>query len=126
MKNADDIIKFRFTAYLVTSVQNHKRYLEKIDIKKSKEVLSENLDNIASAFDIDEYSYLFKLAEFSDPHVQVAFDRLKEKELQVIILHVIEGLSIKEISEMLGLKYKTAHSIYSRAMDKIRDEVRRT
>ena len=46
---------------------------------------------------------------------------LKQEEVDIIILHVVDGLSFKEIARKKNLKEGTVRQTYNRALDKYRE-----
>ena len=52
--------------------------------------------------------------------LDVALQQLPVNERQVILLH-IEGMSMREVSEVLGLSASTTYHLYSRALRKLRE-----
>lgn len=49
-----------------------------------------------------------------------ALDRLPLEQLDVVVLHVFEGLTFREAAEVLGIPPDTAASRYRYALDKLR------
>ncbi|MEI5908188.1 sigma-70 family RNA polymerase sigma factor [Bacillus spongiae] len=56
--------------------------------------------------------------------VRDLIERLNEEEKSVVILRFYEGLTFKEISEMLDMPLGTAKTILYRALDKLRNELK--
>ncbi len=49
-----------------------------------------------------------------------ALDRLPDEQLDVVLLHVFEGLTFREAAEVLGIPPDTAASRYRYALEKLR------
>lgn len=47
---------------------------------------------------------------------------LTSKEVEIIILHAVDGYTFKEISSFINIPHKTVNKIYERAIKKIRKE----
>ena len=52
-----------------------------------------------------------------------ALTRMNRRALEIIMLHDIEGYSLKEVSEIEGIKYATVRTVYSRAKKKLREMI---
>ena len=50
-----------------------------------------------------------------------ALDRLPSDQLDVVVLHVFEGLTFREAAEILGIPQDTAASRYRYALEKLRE-----
>jgi RNA polymerase sporulation-specific sigma factor len=55
--------------------------------------------------------------------IQLVLDTLTEKQRRIIKLHYEEGLSMKKISECLGVHYQTVFKTKTAAMKKIRKNI---
>ncbi len=52
-----------------------------------------------------------------------ALMRMNKKALEIILLHDIKGYSLREVSEIEGIKYATVRTVYSRAKKKMREMI---
>ncbi len=60
-----------------------------------------------------------------DPaELTTALDRLPQEQLEVVILHVVEGLPFKEIAEITDCSLDTATSRYRYALEKLKEFLR--
>ena len=50
-----------------------------------------------------------------------ALTRMNSKALEIIMLHDIKGYSLKEVSEIEGIKYATVRTVYNRSKKKLRE-----
>lgn len=127
----------RFTAYFLIALRNARvKYLT----KKSKDRFVFSLDSLleyTSEIDIPQLvtydlfeSIPLKETSFedivSDDLLLNAILQLKERERQILYLHVIQRKKFREIAEIMGVKKKTLEKCYERAIKKIRSNLEGT
>ena len=109
--NVNNSIKY----YLLNTARNLAiQYLE----KENKIIKCENIEEIGEYNNFDSH---IKYLELIDDLKQV----LTENEVRIIVLHVIEGYTFKEIGEKLKVNSKTVNKIYERAIKKYRNNKER-
>lgn len=116
----EKIIRYRFTAYLKKSIQVCKsKYRKKTNyIRKSELPLDgyykEVIDNINSP---SKESEKFEIQVFFN-------DTMPERDKKILIMHIIDGFTLKEISEILNINYDTVRKSYYRNKKKIKEKFR--
>ena len=79
---------------------------------------------------MEEHEFLL-IQDFDYPDLQAeneilinALNKIKEKELYVLLAHVIEEKNFKVIAAELGIGYKGAAAIYYRTIAKLKNLIR--
>ena len=113
------------------------KFLEKLDSYKEKNVLS-YLITIAKNLAINEYNKrkrITKIDDFSDfsyyDHIEIKLERreaiskalsiLDNDELNIFLLHVLEGLTHKELAIVMDKPLGTISWLYARAIKKMKE-----
>ena len=121
MDNQERIIQYRFTAYLMESIKNHKtKYVRKKEIRQQIETLVGDFNEILTDLPVNNESN--SLAP-ENAAFEKALEKIKARDMQILVLHLLEKYSLKEISVLLDINYNTVTSSYSRAVKKIRSEM---
>lgn len=120
-----NILQNQFTAYLVTAAhRKNVQYLHAKSRRLEKEIL----------LDIEENHTKFQVEQDMMPHLPLmdqleseklrqALKGLKEREIHILTMKVMNERSFQEIADETGLGYKTISSIYYRLIQKLRAEL---
>lgn len=76
--------------------------------------------------DYDEADIQAKDDSNETPLLDIAYKVLKEKELSIVILHVVNQIKLVEISKMYKISSGTTRWIYSNALNKIKKYLERS
>lgn len=63
------------------------------------------------------------LEQLESGQLRYALEQLKEREIRILTMKVLDERSFQEIADETGLGYKTISSIYYRLIQKLRDEL---
>lgn len=125
-KNKDEILKNRFTSYLLTSAQH--RRIDYIREMESQKIICELLDTAfyPQSFDleIEALKELPVLIALENEVLLAALMELDEKERCVLLKRVIDDISLEELAELLGISYKGAAAAYYRVIRKLKSKMR--
>lgn len=122
--NGNDL-HYRFTAYLTKALDNAgQRYIEKSKDDKHKLVSLEQMmeagADFSSSVDVDTTAFLHNFEQLiENDALCLAILELTGKERQIISLHIIYKVPFTEIADLMGVKYKSVYSIYTRALKKL-------
>lgn len=119
------ILSFTFTyllsAYLMESIKNYKsKYIQKKELRQQIETLVGDFNEILPE----------RVANYTDDDLDLqntafekVLEKIKERDVRILILHLLENYSLKEISALLEINYSTALSIFNRTKKKIKSEM---
>lgn len=122
--DAEDVFSETFLAYFkkdraFESEEHRKAWLIRVTINCAKEFLGNKTPwaelNEELAEDPDRSSVELRM------DLREAINRLRPEYREAILLYYIEGLSVKEVAEVLGRKVDTVKVHLSRAREKLRD-----
>lgn len=106
-------------SYIYNTVRN-----KALDYKKHQAVKRRNMPHLRL---VKESSIKMDDEIFEDPdfveRVQKAVKKLPERAREVYLLHRSEGLTYKEIAEVMGISVKTVETHMTRALKKLRDSL---
>lgn len=104
--NVQNSIKY----YLLNAVRNMcLQYLE----KENKLVKFENIDEVGDDNDFESHVDYVELVDDLNKE-------LSELEVKIILMHVIDGYSFKEIGKKMNINHKSVNKVYERAIKKYR------
>lgn len=121
-----NVLQNQFTAYLMTAIKRRKISYQ---MKKSKQLQSEiSLDAENQLLPISNESDLLGnfslLDQIESSQLQRALSQLKERDLQILLMKVLEEQSFSEIADTVGLGYKGTAAVYYRLIQKLKKELR--
>lgn len=120
-----NVLQNQFTAYLVTAVHRKKiQYIQAKSRRIKNEIpldIEENRKEFQMEQDMLPNLPLFEQIENGE--LRQALNRLKEREIHILTMKVLDERSFQEIADETGLGYKTISSIYYRLIQKLRDEL---
>lgn len=106
-------LKTSIKYYLLRSAHNLAiNYLQKN--RKNVQFADEDISNLV--IDSSQYKSHISYTELVSDLLKV----LSDKEVNIILLHVVEGYSFKELEQLVGIKSKTLNKVYERAIKKYR------
>jgi len=122
----DNILQNQFTAYLIRAVRNRK--IQCFQQRAKLNNLETILETQASFFwplpDDEPTDRLPVIDLLENTQLQKALHRKKERELYILFARTLHEKPFDEIAHELGLKVKTATSIYYRLIEKLKAELR--
>lgn len=120
-----NVLQNQFTAYLVTAVHRKKiQYLQAKSRRLQRELPLDTLEN-RKEFQIEQdmTPHLPLFDQLESGELREALLCLKEREIHILMMKVLDERSFQEIADETGLGYKTISSIYYRLIQKLRDEL---
>ena len=125
-KGQDNIAQNRFTAYLLVSLRNTRKvYLDKLTLIQVHEAPFEIRDSGAYfVYEPDMLESLSVMDQLEDDALRAYLLRVRQRDLHIFIGKVIEGKSLRELSEELGLGFNTVSTAYHRLIRRLRTELR--
>lgn len=122
----DEILRNRFTAYLLTAIQRRRKdYLQ--HLMKNMEIggLLESREG-DEYYDIEdeELAEMPLMMKLENQELLLALQQLGERERYVLLNRVLEEKSFEMLSLELGLTYKGVSAIYYRAVQKVKKRMR--
>ena len=112
------VLQNQFTAYVKKAIHNKRvRYLS----CKQKYTYFECSMTVLEPYIVDPRDIFHEFAEIEI--IRQALGDIPVKERQIILMRVIEGKSVGEIAEGMGISYRAATSLYYRGMKKLRDRL---
>lgn len=120
-----NVLQNQFTAYLVTAVHRKKiQYLQaKSQYLKNEFLMDTSEYRKYFRFEPDMSSQLSFWEQLENERLYQALKRLKEREVLIFLLKVLDNRSFQEIADETGITYKTVASIYYRMIQKLRNEL---
>ena len=114
------------TTWCNTLIVNTYRDLQK---GKGREVSFEEISqefpsNEAPSIELEEKEALEKRAEFFQI-VKGLIEQLKPTRREIVAMHYLEGKSLVEISEKLGINYRTVAASSSKGIEELQSKIRR-
>jgi RNA polymerase sigma factor (sigma-70 family) len=122
----DEILRNRFTAYLLTAIQRRRKdYLQ--HLMKNMEVngLLEPIE-ADGCYDIEDEALaeMPLMMKLENQELLLALQQLGERERYVLLNRALEEKSFEMLSLELGLTYKGVSAIYYRAVHKVKKRMR--
>lgn len=120
-----NILQNQFTAYLATAVLRRKiQYLQVKSKQQKHEIYLDNQEQRKEFRYIqDMMQHLSLLDQIESCELRRALECLKDREIHILMMKVLDERSFQEIADETGLGYKTISSIYYRLIKKLRDEL---
>ena len=121
LEDVNEIVEEVFLSFYekVFDVKDVKSYLLKTAKNKAIDYLKKNKELPIEA--IEELVYVKESPNSSYDHLIKRFQEvLSEEEIEIILLHVLEGMTFKEIGTKFNKKENTIRSIYNRAIKKVK------
>lgn len=105
IENVKSSIKY----YLISSARN----LSLDYLKKQNKIVLVDDVSLDMFNSLDSYKYYYEL-------VTELNSVMSEKEVNIVILHKVDGYTFKEIGKIIGISHKNANKIYERALKKFK------
>ena len=124
-RNPDNIAQNRFTAYLLVAFRNtRKLYMDKQKSIKCHEIPLEICDGDTRFIYVpDMLDTLPVLDQIENPALQTCLLDTRERDLEIFIGKIIEGKSLRQLSDEVGIGLSTVSSIYRRLLKRLRREL---
>lgn len=120
-----NVLQNQFTAYLVTAVHRKKIQYLQTKTRRTWNELPLNIEENRWEFQVEQdmLPRLPLLEQLEHRELLQALERLKEREIRILTMKVLDERSFQEIADETGISYKTVSSIYYRLIQKLRDEI---
>ena len=124
-KSQDNVAQNRFTAYLLVALRNTRNmYLDKVNHIQAHEMPFEIQDCGAYfVYEPDMLESLPVLDQLEDDTLQACLLEVRERDLHIFIGKIIEGKSLRELSDEMGISFNTVSTAYHRLIRRIRMEL---
>lgn len=118
-----NILHNQFTAYLMTAIKRRKiSYLKEKSQLYQMELALELCDfDVAMSMEADFSSVLPILEQIENPLLLQALQQAKERELYIFLTRILDERSFVELSNELGISYKSATNSYYRFLERIKE-----
>lgn len=126
-KGKSNVLQNQFTAYLQTALFRERCHYLK---KKRETMQNEEPTDFSDQIDLPIHEDTEKLLagfpvieRLENPKLLKALKQTKEQELKILIGRILDDQTFNEISQQLGIPYKTVTTIYYRLLARLRKEL---
>ncbi|MCI5939120.1 MAG: sigma-70 family RNA polymerase sigma factor [Bacilli bacterium] len=118
----DTFIKIFNNRYSLMQEKNLKYYIVTIANNLVKDYWKKKSENISYDSDYVLKQHDSKVETVYDDLIEVLKLHLLEKDVEILILHLFEGVSFKEIAKKYNQKLSAISNRYYRALEKLKEE----
>ena len=120
-----NILQNQFTAYLSTAIRRRKVQYMRSKMQMRQYEISLEIQELLMSF-LDEPDMILALPLFEqleNMKLLKYLEQTKERDLYIFLAKVLEGRSLAEIAEELGVRYNTVAAVYYRMIERLKKEL---